>query len=203
MSGKFQAPRGTFDILPAGSMPAGARLRRRRQLFARAGYGRIETPDLRGHRAVRARGRPQHRHRARRRCSRSRDQGGRSLTLRPEGTAPIAAPTSSTACRRSRQPVKLWHWGPYFRRERPQAGRYRQFNQIGLEAIGSDSPLVDAEMVILLDELLRELGVPGVRLRPRKPRLAGLAQRYREELPPTCARRVGDLAADVRRADRR
>ena len=72
------------------------------------------------------------------------------------------------------QPVKLWYWGPYFRHERPQAGRYRQFNQVGVEAIGSDSPLVDAELISLLDELLRELGVPGVRLRLVEPRHRGL-----------------------------
>ena len=52
------------------------------------------------------------------------------------------------------QPVKLWYWGPYFRHERPQAGRFRQFHQIGAEAIGSASPLVDAELIVLLNDLL-------------------------------------------------
>ena len=75
------------------------------------------------------------------------------------------------------QPVKLWYWGPYFRHERPQAGRYRQFHQLDAEAIGSDSPLVDAELIMLLDDLLRELGVPGAAAAALEPRHAGLARR--------------------------
>src|SRR5215203_3495896 len=66
---------------------------------------------------------------------------------------------------RMAQPVKLWTDGPFFRHERPQAGRYRQFTQIDAEAIGSDSPLVDAEMILLVHDLLAELGVEDVRLR--------------------------------------
>ena len=80
------------------------------------------------------------------------------------------------------QPVKLWYCGPLFRHERPQAGRFRQFNQIDAEAIGSDSPLVDAELIILLDELLRELGVPGVRLRLGSLGSPASRAAYREEL---------------------
>ena len=86
------------------------------------------------------------------------DQGGRSVTLRPEGTAPICRAYLEHGMHKLPQPVKLWYLGPYFRHERPQAGRFRQFNQIGAEAIGSDSPLVDAELIMLLDELLREPG---------------------------------------------
>ena len=63
------------------------------------------------------------------------------------------------------QPVKLSYSGPFFRHERPQAGRYRQFHQLGIEAIGTDSPLADAEVIMLLSDLLGELGVPGVVLR--------------------------------------
>ena len=51
------------------------------------------------------------------------------------------------------QPVKLWHWGPFFRHERPQAGRFREFNQIGAEVIGTDSPLADVELILLFDEI--------------------------------------------------
>ena len=68
------------------------------------------------------------------------------------------------------QPVKLWYLGPYFRHERPQAGRFRQFNQIGAEAIGSESPLVDAELIMLLDELLRSLEVPAAAAAAGQPR---------------------------------
>ena len=93
------------------------------------------------------------------------DQGGRELTLRPEGTAPISRAYVEHGMHKLPQPVKLWYWGPFFRHERPQAGRFRQFHQVGAEAIGADSPLLDAETIILLDELLRAVGVAGVRLR--------------------------------------
>ena len=97
------------------------------------------------------------------------------------------------------QPVKLCYAGPFFRHERPQAGRYRQFHQIGAEAIGTDSPLADAEVIMLLADLLAELGVPGVELRlgslgspdvaPRLPRGAeGAPARQRgRALARTCA----------------
>src|SRR4029079_11053171 len=91
------------------------------------------------------------------------DKGGRSITLRPEGTAPICRAYLEHGMHKLAQPVKLWYSGPFFRHERPQAGRYRQFSQIGAEAIGSDSPLADAELIILLRDLLDQLGVEGVR----------------------------------------
>ena len=80
------------------------------------------------------------------------------------------------------QPVKLWYSGPLFRHERPQAGRFRQFHQLGAEAIGSDSPLVDAELIVLLDELLRGLGVPGLELRLGSLGSPEARAAYREEL---------------------
>jgi histidyl-tRNA synthetase len=77
--------------------------------------------------------------------------------------------------------VKLWTSGPFFRHERPQAGRFRQFHQVDAESIGSGSPLVDAELIILLSDLLSELGVPGRELR------LGSSARSRRGLPTsTC-----------------
>ena len=78
------------------------------------------------------------------------DKGGRSITLRPEGTAPICRAYLQHGMHKLAQPVKLSYIGPFFRHERPQAGRYRQFHQLGVEAIGSDSPLADAEAIIAL-----------------------------------------------------
>ena len=101
------------------------------------------------------------------------------------------------------QPVKLSYAGPFFRHERPQAGRYRQFHQIGAEAIGSDSPLADAEAIVLLADLLAELGVPGVELRLGS--LGSLDARARlpggAEGPP--ARQRGRALRGRPRADRR
>jgi histidyl-tRNA synthetase len=96
------------------------------------------------------------------------------------------------------QPVKLWYAGPFFRHERPQAGRYRQFHQIGAEAIGSDSPLADAEAIALLAELLAELGVPGVELRLGS--LGSLESRraYLEDLKGHLRANEAELSEEVR-----
>ena len=126
------------------------------------------------------------------------DQGGRSLTLRPEATAGICRAYIAEGMQRLAQPVKLWWYGPLFRHERPQAGRFRQFTQLDAEAIGSASPLVDAELIALLDELLRGLGVPGLELRIGS--LGSLAVRaaYRDELRAYLRDHEADLAPDVR-----
>ena len=78
------------------------------------------------------------------------DGGGRSLTLRPEGTAPVCRAYVEHGMHKRRQPVKLWYLSSFFRHERAQAGRYRQFWQVGAEAIGSDDPAVDAEAICCL-----------------------------------------------------
>ena len=82
------------------------------------------------------------------------DGGGRSLTLRPEGTAPVCRAYVEHGMHKRRQPVKLWYLSSFFRHERAQAGRYRQFWQVGAEAIGSADPAVDAEGIVLLERLL-------------------------------------------------
>ena len=89
------------------------------------------------------------------------------------------------------QPVKLWYLGPFFRHERAQAGRYRQFWQIGAEAIGSDDPAVDAELILLLAELLEELGVRGLRLRLSSLGTPETRAAYREQLQTLPARARG------------
>src|SRR5439155_22785915 len=126
------------------------------------------------------------------------DQGGRSVTLRAEGTAPIARAYLEHGMHRLPQPVKLWYLGPFFRHERPQAGRFRQFNQIGAEAIGSDSPLVDAELIMLLDELLRTLEVPELRLRIGSLGSPPARAAYREELVAYLREHESELAKEVR-----
>jgi histidyl-tRNA synthetase len=126
------------------------------------------------------------------------DQGGRSITLRPEGTAPICRAYVEHGMHKLVQPVRLWYWGPYFRYERPQEGRFRQFNQIGAEAVGTDSPQADAELIVLLDELLRGLGIDDVELR-----LSSLGQpearaAYRERLRDYLREHESELSDDVR-----
>jgi histidyl-tRNA synthetase len=96
------------------------------------------------------------------------------------------------------QPVKLSYLGPFFRHERPQAGRYRQFHQVGIECIGTDSPLADAEAIMLLSDLLGELGVPGVRLRLGSLGSLDARRAYLERLKAHLHAHEGELSDDVR-----
>lgn len=92
------------------------------------------------------------------------DRGGRSVTLRPEGTAGVMRSVIEHNLDRGQLPVKLSYYGPFFRYERPQAGRYRQLQQLGVEAIGVDDPALDAEVIALADRCYRSIGLSGYRL---------------------------------------
>lgn len=91
------------------------------------------------------------------------DRGDRSLTLRPEGTAGVMRSVIEHRLDRGALPVKLWYAGQFFRAERPQHGRYRQLQQLGIEAIGSDDPVLDAEVITIGDDGYRSLGLTGYR----------------------------------------
>lgn len=92
------------------------------------------------------------------------DRGERSVTLRPEGTAGVMRAVIQHGLDRGALPVKLCYSGPFFRYERPQAGRYRQLQQVGIEAIGVDDPALDAEVIAVADAGFRSLGLDGFRL---------------------------------------
>ncbi len=92
------------------------------------------------------------------------DRGDRSLTLRPEGTASVVRAAIEHGVLQGTLPVKLWYAGPFFRAERPQQGRYRQFQQVGIEALGVNDPALDAETIALADEALRSLGLSNFRI---------------------------------------
>jgi len=92
------------------------------------------------------------------------DRGGRSITLRPEGTAGVMRAVIENSLDRGQLPVKAWYSGPFFRAERPQAGRYRQFYQVGVEAIGLDDPAIDAEVIAIADRGFKNLGLKKYRL---------------------------------------
>ncbi|HET8814005.1 MAG TPA: histidine--tRNA ligase [Solirubrobacterales bacterium] len=197
MASKFQAPRGTFDVLPEQAR-ARARLERAAAgIFARAGYEPIATPAFEDT-ALFERGVGQSTDIVRKEMFTFEDKGGRSLTLRPEGTASICRAYLEHGMHKQAQPVKLSYLGPFFRHERPQAGRYRQFHQLGVECIGSDSPAADAEVIVLLSTLLEELGVPGVELRLGS--LGSLESRraYLEDLKAHLHAHEEELSKDVR-----
>jgi histidyl-tRNA synthetase len=197
MAAKFQAPRGTFDVLPA-PMRARAHIQAvAAGIFERAGYETIQTPTFE-HTDLFERGVGKSTDIVRKEMFTFEDKGERSLTLRPEGTAPICRAYLEHGMHKLAQPVKLSYYGPFFRHERPQAGRYRQFHQLGIEAIGTASPLADAEVIMLLSDLLGELGVPGVVLRLGSLGSLGARAAYLEELKAHLHAHEGDLTADVR-----
>jgi len=197
MASKFQAPRGTFDVLPE---PGRARARLEAvaaQLFARAGYEPIQTPAFEDTDLF-ERGVGKSTDIVQKEMFTFEDKGERSLTLRPEGTAPICRAYLEHGMHKMAQPVKLSYGGPFFRHERPQAGRYRQFHQLGVEAIGSDSPLADAEVIVLLSDLLGELGVPGVQLKLGSLGSLEARREYLEELRGYLRKNKRKLSKEVR-----
>ena len=105
------------------------------------------------------------------------DKAGRSLTLRPEATAGICRAYVEHGMHKLPQPVKVWDAGPFFRHEAPQAGRFRQFTQIDAEALGSDDPTLDAELILLLAEMLRARRRGAVAAAAVEPRHARDARR--------------------------
>jgi histidyl-tRNA synthetase len=197
MASKYQAPRGTFDVLPEQAR-ARARVQRvAAEIFARAGYETLATPAFEDTELF-VRGVGRSTDIVRKEMFTFEDKGGRSLTLRPEGTAPICRAYLEHGMHKLAQPVKLSYLGPFFRHERPQAGRYRQFHQLGIECIGTDSPLADAEAIMLLSDLLGELGVPGVELRLGSLGSFESRQAYLEELKAHLRAHEGELSEDVR-----
>ena len=125
------------------------------------------------------------------------DMGGRSLTLRPEGTAPICRAYVEHGMHKRPQPVRLWYWGPFFRHEAPQAGRFRQFTQVGAEVLGSDDPAVDAEVIALLADILEYEGTRDLRLRLSSLGTRETRREYTEELKTFLHGRADELAPDV------
>ncbi len=157
----FAAPKGIPEYLPTDGF-----VRVRDALVAaadRAGYGHIELPVFEDT-GLYARGVGESTDVVSKEMYTFADRGGRSVTLRPEGTAGVVRSVIEHGLDRGGLPVKLRYTGPFFRYERPQAGRYRQLQQVGVEAIGVDDPALDAEVVAVADEGFRALGLRGFRL---------------------------------------
>jgi histidyl-tRNA synthetase len=194
---KPQAPRGTYDVLPEDDAGRCAVEHAARDILGGAGYRRIETPIFE-HTELFARGVGASTDIVQKEMYTFTDAGDRSLTLRPEGTAPVVRAYHEHGMHKAPQPVKLWYLGPYFRQEKPQAGRFRQFWQVGVEAIGSDEPAVDAEAIVLLHALIAELGVTGVRLRLGSLGTPATRADYRDRLVAHLRAHEDQLSDDVR-----
>jgi histidyl-tRNA synthetase len=194
---KLQAPRGTFDVLPDDGQRRRELYRRAGSVLGRYGYRPFETPVIEDTDLF-ARGVGESTDIVRKEMFTFEDRGGRSLTLRPEGTAGVARAYVEHGMHKLPQPVKLWYWGPFFRHERAQAGRYRQFAQVGTEALGSDDPSLDAESILLLAELLEAAGVREVRLRLASLGSLDARAAYLDELRGYLREHASELSEDVR-----
>ena len=197
MPPRHRAPKGTFDILPAEEEARRRVIDHVSDLFGAAGYGRLETPHFE-ETDLFARGVGESTDIVKKEMFTFEDLGGRSMTLRPEGTAAVCRAFIEHGMHKDPQPVKLWYAGPFFRYEAPQKGRFRQFNQFGAETIGTDSPLADAEMITLLDELLRGLGITDIKLQLGSLGSTEGRAAYREELRAYLHEHESRLSDDVR-----
>ncbi|MDA2991165.1 MAG: histidine--tRNA ligase [Actinomycetota bacterium] len=160
---QFQAPKGVPDYLPPESAEFVAVRDGLLGAARRAGYGDIELPIFEDT-ALFARGVGESTDVVSKEMYTFADRGDRSVTLRPEGTAGVMRAVIEHGLDRGALPVKLCYAGPFFRYERPQAGRYRQLQQVGVEAIGIDDPALDAEVIAVADAGFRSLGLDGFRL---------------------------------------
>ncbi|MGH2921963.1 MAG: histidine--tRNA ligase [Gaiellaceae bacterium] len=154
---KFEAPRGTHDILPSDQPRWRKVIGEAERLCALYGYRRIDTPAFEDTELF-ARTSGQGSDVVQKEMYTFEDRGGRSLTLRPEATAPIARAYLQHGLHREPQPQKLYTVGPMWRYAAPQRGRYREHWQVSVEAVGSDDPALDAEIIQLYDSWLRNLG---------------------------------------------
>ncbi len=160
---EFQAPKGVPDYLPPDSAQFVGVRDGLLDAARRAGYGDIELPIFEDT-ALFARGVGESTDVVSKEMYTFADRGDRSVTLRPEGTAGVMRAVIEHGLDRGPLPVKLCYAGPFFRYERPQAGRYRQLQQVGVEAIGVDDPALDAEVIAIADAGFRSLGLDGFRL---------------------------------------
>ncbi|MEV0246444.1 histidine--tRNA ligase [Nocardia sp. NPDC050712] len=159
----FSAPKGVPDYVPPGSAEFVAVRDGLLRAARLAGYGHIELPIFEDT-GLFARGVGESTDVVSKEMYTFADRGDRSVTLRPEGTAGVMRAVIEHGLDRGQLPVKLVYSGPFFRYERPQAGRYRQLQQVGVEAIGVDDPALDAEVIAIADAGYRGLGLDGFRL---------------------------------------
>lgn len=159
----FQAPKGVSEYLPPRSAIFEFVRDKLTAPAKRAGYQYMELPIFE-ETALFTRGVGESTDIVTKEMYTFEDRGGRSITLRPEGTAGVMRAVIEHGLDRGQLPVKALYSGAYFRAERPQKGRYRQFYQVGIEAIGLEDPLIDAEVIWLADQAFRDIGLRNFRL---------------------------------------
>src|SRR3954453_14906338 len=194
---KLKAPRGTFDVLPDDAITRRGLLDYAGELLDGAGYEPIETPIFESTELF-ARGVGETTDIVQKEMFTFEDAGGRSVTLRPEATAAVCRAYIEHGMHKLPQPVKVWTWGPFFRYEAPQAGRFRQFTQVDAEALGSPEPSLDAEMILLLAELVARAGAREVKLRLSSLGTPETRREYSDELREYLRAHEDELSDEVR-----
>ncbi|MEW2630574.1 histidine--tRNA ligase [Streptomyces sp. NPDC048389] len=160
----FKAPKGTYDLIPPRSAVYLAVREAIAAPLKNSGYGYVETPGFESVELF-ARGVGESTDIVTKEMYTLTTKGGDQLALRPEGTASVLrAALEANLHKAGNLPVKLWYSGSYYRYERPQAGRFRHFSQVGAEAIGAEDPALDAELIILADQAYRTLGLRNFRI---------------------------------------
>jgi histidyl-tRNA synthetase len=193
MTPDYQAPRGTQDILPEDQPYWNVLRKAAVRLSTIFGYEGIETPVFE-EASLFTRGVGEVTDIVQKEMYIFKDRGGLDLALRPEGTAPVCRAYLEHGMHNQPQPVRLWYWTPIFRYDRPQAGRYRQHHQFGMEAIGEADAAVDAEAIELLWRLYEELSLANLNLqlnsigdnKCRPQYLEVLRDYYRDKLDQVC-----------------
>jgi len=161
---KFSAPKGVSEYFPPRSRDFETAIEKLLEPARSAGYQLIELPIFEDTELF-TRGVGGSTDVVTKEMYTFQDRAGRSITLRPEGTAGVARSVIEHGLERGQLPIKVFYKGPFFRAERPQAGRYRQFFQVGIEAIGVDDPALDAEVIYLAQRALHGLGLRNFTLK--------------------------------------
>jgi len=194
----LRAPRGTRDILPPSSDAWNNVEKRIKDIYFKANFREIRTP-LFEETELFVRGVGGTTDIVEKEMYTFNDKGGRSITLRPEGTAPVVRAYLEHKLYGQPQPFKLFYFGPMFRYERPQAGRYRQHYQTGVEVLGGDAPLIDAEVINLGIDILKEFGLENYQLhlnsigcRECRPKFEEELRKFfrKETICPDCTDRI-------------
>ena len=192
---KFQSVRGMYDLLPEQAEQYDSLWQIFAKAAADAGYGRIETPLLEES-GVFTRGVGDTSEVVSKEMYTFEDRGGNQLSLRPEGTAGIVRAYLEHGMGSWPQPVRLYYGGPMFRYDRPQAGRQRQFNHLGIEAIGEGSPSLDAQAITLASRFFKRIRLTGVTLQINSIGCPDCRPKYRKALVEYLEQNIKQLADD-------
>ena len=195
---KFQSPTGMHDILGKDIMYFQKIEKTCKNIADFYGFRRIETPILEETKLF-EKGTGFSTDIVQKEMFSLRTKGGDHLTLRPEATPGIVRSYIQNGMQNLPKPIKFWHFGPFFRYERPQAGRFRQFNQFGFESIGIDKPIIDVQVIQIFFNILKELGFKDLIIQINTIGCSECRSEYRRKLMKYLKSNQSSLCSDCRR----